>query len=171
VRPAAPGDVGVVLDVLAAAAEWTAARGQPNWPERFPTRLITNALEAGELFVAEIEGSIAATLQLQWSDPFFWGETDADANAGYVHRLAVVRAHAGQGVGLRLLEWADEQIRARDRAWLRVDVVTGNRPLRDYYESAGFGHRRDVAGEHEARDGTRRQWQTSLYERSSKPRR
>jgi GNAT superfamily N-acetyltransferase len=158
-----------VLDLLALAAEWSAARGQPNWPDRFPTRLITAAAEAGELFVAEFDGSIGATLQLQWSDPFFWGETDADADAGYVHRLAVVRAHAGRGVGSRLLEWADEQIRARDRAWLRIDVVTGNRPLRDYYESAGFVHRRDLAGEHVTRAGTRRPWKTSLYERSSNP--
>jgi hypothetical protein len=60
-----------------------------------------------------------------------------------------------------------EQVRARDRAWLRIDVVTDNRQLRRYYESAGFLHRRDVAGEFVMRDGTRRPWTTSLYERSS----
>jgi GNAT superfamily N-acetyltransferase len=91
----------------------------------------------------------------------------ADADAGYVHRLAVVRAHAGRGMGVRLLDWADEQIRARERAWLRIDVVTGNRPLRDYYESAGFVHRGDLAGEFVRRDGSPFAWQTSLYERST----
>ena len=99
--------------------------------------------------------------------PVLLGRTQADA--GYVYRLAVDRAHAGRGFGLRLLDWADEQIRARARARLRVDVVTGNGPLRDYYESAGFAHRRDLAGEFVARDGTRRPWQTSLYERSANP--
>jgi GNAT superfamily N-acetyltransferase len=134
VRTASLDDVSAVLDLLAAAAEWSAARGQPNWPARFPTRLISEA---------------------------------ADADAGYVHRLAVVRAHAGRGLGSRLLDWADEQVWARDRTWLRIDVVTDYRRLRRYYESAGFLHRRDVAGEFVMRDGTRRPWTTSLYERSS----
>jgi hypothetical protein len=45
--------------------------------------------------------------------------------------------------------------------------VTGNRPLRDYYESAGFVHRGDLAGEFVRRDGSPFAWQTSLYERST----
>jgi GNAT superfamily N-acetyltransferase len=110
---------------------------------------------------------MVATLQLQWSDPFFWGQADADADAGYVHRLAVRRDHAGRGMGVRLLDWADEQVRARGRSWLRIDVVSGNLSLRRYYEAVGFGHRRDIEGELVERDGTHRAWKTSLYERSS----
>lgn len=166
VRPASIDDASEVLDLLAAAAEWAAARGQPNWPARFPTRLITNAIERGELFVAEIDGLTVATLNVQWSDPRFWGATDADADAGYVHRLAVRRTHAGRGLGSRLLDWADEQVRARGRSWLRIDVVSGNDPLRRYYGAVGFVHRRDVEGEFVTSDGTRRPWKTSLYERA-----
>ena len=50
------------------------ARGRPNWPPRFSTRLITSAVTAGELFVAEIDNALVATLTLQWSDPRFWGD-------------------------------------------------------------------------------------------------
>ena len=156
-----------VLDLLAEAAEWTAARGHPNWPARFSTRLITKAIDAGELFVAEIDSRTVATLQLQWSDPRFWGDIDADADAGYVHRLAVRRTDAGHGLGARLLDWADQQIRARDRSWLRIDVVSGNAPLRRYYESVRFLYRHDVEGEFVTNDGERRRWKTSLYERAS----
>ncbi len=49
-------------------------------------------------------------MNLQWSDPFFWGDNDTDA--GYVHRLAVRRDHAGRGFGEALLAWADEPLRA-----------------------------------------------------------
>jgi hypothetical protein len=48
--------------------------------------------------------------------------------------------------------------------------VSGNRPLRDYYEAAGFGHVRDLAGELTGDDGTRTPWRTSLYERVCAPR-
>jgi GNAT superfamily N-acetyltransferase len=87
-----------------------------------------------------------------------------------VHRLAVRRAHAGAGLGYRLLDWAGARVRERGRAALRLDVVTGNRRLREYYEAAGFAHRRDVTGEFTRRDGTRQPWQTSLYERVCVPR-
>jgi ribosomal protein S18 acetylase RimI-like enzyme len=106
-----------------------------------------------------------ATLTLQWSDERFWGEREPDA--GYVHRLAVRRSHAGQGLGYRLLDWSDEQVCARGRGVLRLDVVSDNAPLRGYYEKVGFAHQRDVEGEAILRDGTRWPWQTSLYERRS----
>jgi GNAT superfamily N-acetyltransferase len=153
-----------VLDLLAEASEWTRARGYDNWPARFPRSLIARNVDAGELCVVEREDVTIATLTLQWSDEFFWGVSDADA--GYVHRLAVRRDHAGAGLGYQLLDWADERVRANGRALLRLDVVSDNRPLRDYYAAAGFAHRRDVSGEFELQDGTRRGWQTSLYERA-----
>jgi hypothetical protein len=46
-----------------------------------------------------------------------------------------------------------------------LDVVCHNEPLRRYYERTGFAHVRDMSGEWTSRDGTRRAWQTSLYER------
>ena len=159
-----------MLDLLAEAAEWMRARRYENWPERFPRALIAGNAERSELYVVEQGAATVATLTLQWSDEFFWGAEGADGAAGYVHRLTVRRAHAGGGLGYRLLDWADEQIRAAGRASLRLDVVSANRPLRDYYEAAGFAYGRDVSGEFEARDGTRHSWRTSLYERACAPR-
>jgi GNAT superfamily N-acetyltransferase len=84
---------------------------------------------------------------------------------GYVHRLAVRRSCAGRGIGYRLLDWADMQVRANGGSRLRLDVVTDNGPLRRYYEAAGFVHRADVDGMHVPRGGTPTPWRTSLYER------
>src|SRR5207245_549380 len=97
VRPAALDDVDDVLDLLAEAAAWTAARGFRNWQARFPRRPIEASARNGELHVAELDGATVATVTLQWSDPRFWGGADLDA--GYVHRLVVRRAHAGEGLG------------------------------------------------------------------------
>ena len=154
-----------MLDLLGEAAEWTKSHGHENWPERFPRSLIAGAVDRREVYMVEESRADIATLTLQWNDPRFWGDAD-DADAGYVHRLAVRRARAGRGMGYRLLAWADEQVLLRGRAWLRLDVVTGNRPLRGYYEAAGFVHVRDVPGEFAMRDGTRRNWQASLYQRA-----
>jgi GNAT superfamily N-acetyltransferase len=155
----------VVLGLLEEAAAWTATIGQPNWPAPFPRRPVTRNAEAGELYLASLGSEIIGTVTLQWADPFFWGDEGTDGRAGYVHRLAVRRAHAGSGLGARLLTWADGQTRAAERSRLRLDVVSHNAPLRRYYESAGFAHVRDVTGEWTAPDGTPQTWSTSLYER------
>jgi GNAT superfamily N-acetyltransferase len=145
------------------------ARGLDNWPARFPRSLITGNLDRGELYVVERNGATVATLSLQWSDEFFWREAGVDETAGYVHRLAVRRVHAGGRLGHRLLDWADEHVLTNGRGLLRLDVVSGNRRLRDYYEGVGFAHCRDLTGEFTHRDGTREAWQTSLYERACRP--
>jgi GNAT superfamily N-acetyltransferase len=155
-----------VLDVLAEAAAWMIARGYENWPAQFPRALIAGNVDRAELYVVERDGVPVGTVTLQRQDEFFWGDAGTDGTAGYVHRLAVRRAHASADFGRRVLDWADEQIRAVGRAALRLDVVTGNRALRDYYEAAGFEHCRDVSGEFVTRAGVRKDWQTSLYERA-----
>ena len=156
-----------MLDLLAEAAAWTRARGFENWPAQFSPRLMVKNVTHDELYVVERGAAIIATFTLQWSDEFFWGPDDAQA--GYVHRLAVRRAQAGAGVGYRLLDWAADRARAQGRAALRLDVVSDNRPLRDYYEAAGFAHLRDLTGEFAHDDGTRTSWQTSLYQRECAP--
>jgi len=167
VRPASLDgvDIDIVLDLLAEAAAWTAARGHANWPPRFSRRSIERYAAAGDLYVAEIDGVTVATVRLQWDDPRFWGDDTTDGRAGYVHRLVVRRSHGGVGLGARMLTWADEQVLARGRALLRLDVVSHNAPLRAYYEAAGFAHVRDVTGEWVDDDGRRNEWRTSLYER------
>ena len=56
-------------------------------------------------------------------------------------------------------------MRGSERTQLRLDVVSHNTPLRQYYERNGFGHVRDLSGEWVLADGTRQEWCTSLYER------
>ena len=74
------------------------------------------------------------------------GATPGDATPGTCTGWPSPRPHAGAGIGRRVCSTGPTSRSGRaDRAWLRLDVVTGNRPLRDYYESAGFVHRRDLA--------------------------
>jgi GNAT superfamily N-acetyltransferase len=108
---------------------------------------------------------VVGTVTLQWDDARFWGEAGSDGRAGYVHRLAVRRTHAGTGLGALLLSWAADEVLAAGRSRLRLDVVSHNRPLRRYYESVGFTFVRDVTGDWTAANGTPRTWRTSLYER------
>jgi ribosomal protein S18 acetylase RimI-like enzyme len=121
-------------------------------------------MEREELFVAEIGGKIIGTLTLQWSDPMFWGEQPPDA--GYIHRLAVRRDHAGTGLGAALVDWAAVQVRARGRTSLRLDAPADNVRLGELYERLGFVYRGDAEGDRSDADGSLVHWITRRYERT-----
>jgi GNAT superfamily N-acetyltransferase len=160
VRTARPDEGPAVLSVLDEAASWLADRGVTQWPPAFRPEWIEPGLEEGRLWVAEAGGAAVATFTLLWSDPL-WPD---DGTAGYLHRFAVRRGHAG--IGAMLLDWVDGEVRRHGRDRLRLDCGADNLRLRAYYEAAGFEHHRDV----EISEGVAL-WSTgrpvlSLYERS-----
>jgi GNAT superfamily N-acetyltransferase len=145
-RRATVDDHGVVLDLLAEGASFARARGIDQWPERFPPEFILAGIERGEVVVASIDGVAVGTMSLAWSDPVFWGA--GDGQAGYVHRLAVSRERRGTGLGRRLLDWAQDEVRHAHRSLLRLDCLAQNIELRRWYETLSFVHQgdRDVPG-------------------------
>lgn len=140
VRRARPDEIKVVLAVLTDASAWLLRRGVEQWPHRFPTDWVMPAIEAGETWLAEIDGRIVGCLVVQWDDPLFWAGYPSDA--GYLHRLAV-RRHGG-GLGARLLLWAEDHAAAAGKTYVRLDCVAANESLRAYYERAGYTHVGDV---------------------------
>jgi hypothetical protein len=91
--------MAAVATLLDEATVWVGERGYEQWPLPFPREEIAAAIERGEVYVAELDGDVAATVTLLWDDRTYWGERPADA--AYVHKLAVSRACAGQRVGRR----------------------------------------------------------------------
>lgn len=91
-----------------------------------------------------VDGKPAGTLTLQWSDPMWWGERQQDS--GYVHKIAVRPAYAGQSIGREMLKWAETAARKAEKMFLRLNCLAVDRKIRDYYERAGFVYISDVAG-------------------------
>ncbi len=138
IRVATEYDLPGVIDTLREASEWEVARGLPHpWPVPFPLSRIRPALDHQDLYVVEdSRAQPAGTVTLVWADPAFWGERPADA--GYIHRLAVRRAHAGRGIGRAILAWAEDVTRRKGRDFLRLDTLTASDGLHRFYRSAGF---------------------------------
>lgn len=156
ILPAKENEIDSVLEILNEAAEWLDSMGLPSrW------RLVNLSREKfldqtrrGEVFVAKLGEETVGTITLQWSDPVFW--RDALPDAGYVHKLAVSRVYGGRGLGLAMLEWAENMASARGKKFLRLDCLADNKRIREYYESAGFKHVGDVQPF---------DWKASLYEK------
>jgi GNAT superfamily N-acetyltransferase len=142
VRRCQAADVSVVAALLDEATVWVGERGYEQWPLPFPRDEISAAIERGEVYVAELEGEVAATVTLQLDDPLYW--PDAPADAAYVHKLAVSRTRAGRQIGQEIVEWADRTAADAGRDFVRLDCLRDNPGIRAYYERLGFEHRGDL---------------------------
>ncbi|MFR9758192.1 GNAT family N-acetyltransferase [Streptomyces sp. TR06-5] len=150
-----------VESLLKEASAWLAVRGIDQWQYPPHRDRITRALELGDCFLAVENGEVVGTIQVDsYADPEFWTAEDRPDEALYVHRMAVKRSVAGEGIGACMLDWAGERASAAGKRWLRLDAWKDNPGLHRYYETVGFHLVRIVDLPHR-RSG-------ALYERSVK---
>jgi ribosomal protein S18 acetylase RimI-like enzyme len=163
-RQASISDVDVVVELLSAAARWMLDAGIRQWPDPFPREIVEASIERRETYLAFTRGQMVGSIALYEEDPNWWGDRPPDAL--YVHRLVVALAARGQNIGVQLLDWAQRQVAAAGRAWLRLDCGTENLRMRKYYEDLGFSHVQDVVVSLLGAGSDRGAWRGSLYERA-----
>lgn len=140
IAPATADQLAVVVALEEQSVAWLRARGiDPGEPPRPLADIYRERLATGEIYLGWLGETPVGMLTLQRTDPRVWPEAPPDAL--YVHGLMVSRRHAGQGIGLRLLDWASDQVATAGRAYLRLDCMARNPLLRAYYERAGFIYR------------------------------
>ena len=103
---------------------------------------IAGDVAAGLFFLAERSGEAAGTVRFQLEDPVFWPDA-RQAEAAYIHRLAVRRSQAGAGLSAVLMKWAAQRTLMLGRRALRLDCDASRPRLRQVYESFGFVHHSD----------------------------
>ena len=139
VRQATADDTRALVDILTEALHWVERLdGTIMWVEgELEEGLVRAEAEAGMFVVAEAEGRIIGAVRFQLEDQLFWPDIDGSDSA-FVHRLAVRRSHAGQGVSTALLQWAVDRARALGKRYLRLDCDADRPRLRALYEQFGF---------------------------------
>ena len=143
IRQAGLADVETLAAIDEEAAAWVRSLGiEPGEPPRPLREIFAAGVAHGYMYLAESEGVAAGKITLQERDSLW---DDKPGAALYVHGLTVRRSFAGRELGRVLLRWAEDQARARGKAYLRLDCNADNPALRAYYERAGFAHRGDIA--------------------------
>jgi len=144
IEQATAEDLDEVVSTLAEAAQWLQRDGRPLWsPADYGQERILRDTAAGAYWVARSGpvpgqgGAVAGVMRLDLEDPHCWPEIVAGSSV-YLHKLAVRRAWAGQGVSTALLRCARERTQALQRPWLRLDCVADRQGLRSLYEGFGF---------------------------------
>ena len=139
IRQASVGDAKSIAATLIEAARWVEQLdGTIMWVEgELEEQRIRAEVAEGMFVVAEIDSQAVGTMRLQLEDHLFWPDLEGGDSA-FVHRLAVKRDFAGQGVSAALLDWAVDRAHALGKRFLRLDCDAERGRLRDFYERFGF---------------------------------
>jgi GNAT superfamily N-acetyltransferase len=137
VIPATGDRAQSVLELRDDLATWMVDRDIQQWrPGEMPPEWIQTSVAQGWVYVVPRGTRVIASVTILWDDPLMWGAPPEPA--GYIHMLMVDRDLAGHGIGRALLAWAEQFIADSGRQLARLDCVRANRPLRGYYERAGY---------------------------------
>lgn len=144
-RRAGLGDLGLICRLRVQRTAWLTARGSDQWtvagrglPIEIFARAVGRSLDAGETWIAEVDGEPAGTITVNdRADPGLWSDREL-AHALIVHFMIVDLRFAGQRLGHRMLAHAGEIAHRAGRDWLRLDAWTTNTDLHEYYRRAGF---------------------------------
>lgn len=135
---ARPSDAPAIAEVLREAAQWLVDRQQPLWAvSDFSDASVQQDADGGLYVVARAGGEVVGVVRFQREDLAFWPEAEPGTSA-FLHKLAVRRLWAGQGVSAALLAFALEHSCSLGLQYLRLDCVADRQPLRALYEGFGF---------------------------------
>ncbi|WP_328494967.1 GNAT family N-acetyltransferase [Streptomyces sp. NBC_00414] len=145
ILPAQPNDVAKLLAFREEAAAWLSRIGSDQWQRPYPADKLLETIEAGTVFMALDGDATAGTITLTPNaEAGLWTEQELKEPSLFINKLTVARTHAGQNVGGRLLDWAEDRAYQAGAKWLRLDAWTTNQGLQAYYVRQGFEHVRTV---------------------------
>jgi ribosomal protein S18 acetylase RimI-like enzyme len=116
--------------------------GISQWDRFYPNRwVIGQDLKRGQLFaVLQGDTCVGAVVVNERQNTQYAGLAwrDQTGKPAVIHRLAVHPEFQGQGIGKRLLHYAEELARAQGSTSIRLDAYTANPTAIRMYERAGY---------------------------------
>lgn len=133
-------DVAEIVTLFEAAGVWLEGQGISQWPTRVAPRFRTflrDKVAEGEVFVARAEnGRLLGHIRFEYEPSKVWGDNSVDT--AYVRGLVIANEMRGHGLGVTLLDWAQEYAQQKGCVRLRLDCLAENGRLRQYYADYGF---------------------------------
>ncbi len=131
-------ELSIFSEILSETARWLEEKGQPLWsPSSLTPEKLLEHYPQGALYLGWLEGQAVATAVLLEQDPLFWPDA-LPQEALYLHKLSVARAWSGRGLGQQILDAARAETGQRGRRFLRLDTVSHNPALNEFYTKYGF---------------------------------
>lgn len=140
-RLATMADLPQVMEIVRQTIEGLLAIGDPQWGEDYPTEEdFQQDIRRGELHVLEQGGRVAAFLCLNQRQSPEYEPLPFTPCSRYlvIHRVAVLPAARGHGLGQALFALAERETRRQGLAQLRTDTHETNTPMNALMRRCGF---------------------------------
>ncbi|CEI83696.1 N-acetyltransferase [Oceanobacillus oncorhynchi subsp. incaldanensis] len=131
-------EIDQFASILKEAAEWLKRTNKEMW---YTSELTKEALlekyALNELFIGFLNGESAGTIIVQEQDHIFWPHENKN-DALYLHKIAIRRKYAKEGVSVNLIDWAKQQAKMQLKKYIRLDCAADRPNLCYFYECQGF---------------------------------
>ncbi|MDO7850374.1 GNAT family N-acetyltransferase [Hymenobacter convexus] len=140
-RRATSDDIPAILALVRRVVPLMQASGNFQWSADYPNAAVFTAdIEQNQLWVAELDGTVAGVAALTQDQDAEYAQADWDVTqpALVTHRLAVAPAAQGRGVALALMAQAEKQALAQGLRVLRVDTNSENAATQRLFPKLGY---------------------------------
>lgn len=130
--------------LTACGLDMQARFGLSHWVPAHPLHLMQRDAEAGDVYATRDDQRAVATFTLKTHAPSYYDQTiwyELEARALYVHRLAVLPAYQGQGLGRWCMEQIEQMARADGYGAVRLDAYDQHLRLCAFYRHLGYEQR------------------------------
>ena len=148
IRLAQKSDLDRVLQITRLCAREMESRKVFQWNQYYPDRQsFVNDIKSSELYVYCIKDMIIGCVSIcSLMDEVYskvsW-KTNGE-NSVYVHRLAVDPKHQQQGIGSKLMDFAENESKLNGIESIRLDTFSQNKVNQNFYEQRGYVKLEDI---------------------------
>jgi len=141
IRLATQADIPGIMQIIGEVVPLMIASGNFQWDDTYPNATVfENDIVAGELWVVEVDGTIAGLSAITTEQYPEYADVGLDINetAIVTHRLAVSTRFRGRGVAALLMQQAELVARQREIKTLRVDTNSANKATGALFPKIGY---------------------------------
>ena len=137
IKQAETGDIPIIEEILLEVVNWLDSTDKPMWSKERVSWQGLKEFIIDNFYIAYIGDNPAGCMAVVDYDPFIWSDIKKGESL-FVHKLAVKRFAAGQGISDVLLEYAVNKCREKNIKTLRLDTDANRPKLMKLYENFGF---------------------------------
>jgi ribosomal protein S18 acetylase RimI-like enzyme len=140
-------EVDLILNILNSVAKTLKSKNVSQWtqwlaPQPKDIAWITDKINDSAFFFVFIENELAGMFSLSDTDEKYWSKQTVKAK--YLHSLTTLPKFKGQSFGKRVVSKIKIDLLNTDYKYIRLDCISTNTTLKNYYQSQGFNYLRTI---------------------------
>lgn len=126
------------LSILCEVGQWLVDNQLAMWAlDTLTAENLIDEHTRGNCYVLYADEQPAATFILQRKDPLYYPDVP-DNTAGFIHKVAIRRQFAGQGLFTAIIDFCQHECRRRGIHQLQLETDATRPKLMQFYERTGF---------------------------------